>query len=116
MAPRPAPLYTRDYVLLNAANLSFSLYATIFLFLPAYLYRLGIREGTIGVLMAVGTLVGVALKPAYGMVVGRGLRKTFLSLGALSAAACARYRRFARRHGNGCAPVAEAARSHGARR
>ena len=38
-----ASLYTRDYVLLNAANLTFSLYTTIFLFLPAYLYRLGIR-------------------------------------------------------------------------
>ena len=87
MPSPPAPLYTRDYVLLNAANLTFSLYTTIFLFLPAYLYRLGIREGTIGVLMAVGTLVGVALKPAYGMVVGRGLRRAFLSLGALMAAA-----------------------------
>jgi predicted MFS family arabinose efflux permease len=87
MAAPSGPLYTRDYVLLNAANLTFSLYATIFLFLPAYMYRLGIREGTIGVLMAVGTLVGVALKPAYGMVVGRGYRKAFLSLGALAAAA-----------------------------
>ena len=87
MSSPSAPLYTRDYVLLNATNLSFSLYSTIFIFLPAYLYRLGIREGEIGVLMAIGTLVGVALKPAYGMVVGRGLRKAFLSLGALLAAA-----------------------------
>ncbi len=31
--------------------------------------------------------MGVALKPAYGMVVGRGLRRAFLSLGALLAAA-----------------------------
>src|SRR5512134_3687651 len=87
MASPPAPLYTRDYVLLNAANLTFSLYTTIFIFLPAYLYRLGIREGEIGVLMAIGTLVGVALKPGFGMVVGRGLRRVFLSLGALMAAA-----------------------------
>jgi predicted MFS family arabinose efflux permease len=81
------PLYNRDYLLLNAANFLYSLYATIFIFLPAYLYRLGIREGGIGVLMAAGTLVGVALKPAYGMVVGRGLRKVFLSAGAFFAAA-----------------------------
>lgn len=87
MSSPSAPLYTRDYVLLNAANLTFSLYTTIFLFLPAYMYRLGIREGTIGVLMATGTLVGVALKPAYGLMVGRGLRKAFLTLGALMAAA-----------------------------
>ncbi|MBI5905024.1 MAG: MFS transporter, partial [Deltaproteobacteria bacterium] len=83
----PTPLYSRDYVLLNAANLTFSLYTTIFIFLPAYLYRLGIREGEIGVLMAIGTLVGVALKPGFGMVVGRKLRRTFLSLGAMLAGA-----------------------------
>ena len=86
MSPPPPPLYTRDYVLLNAANLTFSLYTTIFIFLPAYLYRLGIREGEIGVLMAVGTLVGLALKPGFGMWVGRGLRRTFLSAGAAMAA------------------------------
>ncbi|HEX9191331.1 MAG TPA: MFS transporter [Candidatus Deferrimicrobiaceae bacterium] len=87
MTAPPTPLYSRDYVLLNVANLTFSLYTTIFIFLPAYLYRLGIREGEIGVLMAIGTLVGVALKPGFGMVVGRGLRRVFLSLGALMAAA-----------------------------
>jgi len=87
MSAPPPSLYNRDYVLLNAANLTFSLYTTIFIFLPAYLYRLGIREGEIGVLMAIGTLVGVALKPGFGMVVGRGLRKVFLSMGALLAAA-----------------------------
>jgi MFS family permease len=86
MPPPSTPLYSRDYVLLNATNLTFSLYTTIFIFLPAYLYRLGIREGEIGVLMAIGTLVGVALKPGFGMWVGRGLRRTFLSLGALLAA------------------------------
>ncbi|RJP25747.1 MAG: MFS transporter [Deltaproteobacteria bacterium] len=87
MSTSTTPLYSRDYVLLNAANLTFSLYTTIFIFLPAYLYRLGIREGEIGVLMAIGTLVGVALKPGFGMLVGRRLRRTFLSLGSLLAAA-----------------------------
>jgi MFS family permease len=87
MSAPSTPLYSRDYVLLNVANLTFSLYTTIFIFLPAYLYRLGIREGEIGVLMAIGTLVGVALKPGFGMLVGRGLRRAFLSLGALLAAA-----------------------------
>jgi len=87
MSPPSAPLYGRDYVLLNAVNFLYSLYSVIFIFLPAYLYRLGIREGEIGMLMATGTLVSVALKPGLGMLVGRGARRAFLSLGAFLAAA-----------------------------
>jgi MFS family permease len=87
MASPPAPLYGRDYVLLNVVNFLYSLYSVIFIFLPAYLYHLGIREGAIGVLMATGTLVSVFLKPGLGMVVGRGARRAFLSLGAFLAAA-----------------------------
>jgi MFS family permease len=82
-----APLYGRDYVLLNVVNFLYSLYSVIFIFLPAYMYHLGIREGAIGVLMATGTLVSVVLKPGLGMVVGRGARRAFLSLGAFLAAA-----------------------------
>lgn len=86
--PSPhTPLYDRDYVLLNVVNFLYSLYSVIFIFLPAYMYRLGIREGAIGVLMATGALVSVAIKPGLGMVVGRGARRTFLSLGAFLAAA-----------------------------
>jgi hypothetical protein len=55
-----APLYDRSYILLNASNLFYSFYSVIFIFLPAYLFRLGIREGEIGLLMATGTLVAVA--------------------------------------------------------
>ena len=87
MSPSAAPLYDRDYVLLNVTNFLFSLYSVIFIFLPAYLYRLGIREGAIGVLMGTGALVSVALKLPLGMVVGRGARRAFLSLGAFLAAA-----------------------------
>jgi predicted MFS family arabinose efflux permease len=87
MTSPSAPLYDRDYVLLNVVNFLYSLYSVIFIFLPAYLYHLGIREGAIGVLMATGTLVSVVLKPGLGMVVGRGARRTFLSLGAFLAAA-----------------------------
>jgi MFS family permease len=83
----PSPLYGRDYVLLNVVNFLYSLYSVIFIFLPAYMYHLGIREGAIGVLMATGTLVSVVLKPGLGMVVGRGARRAFLSLGAFLAAA-----------------------------
>lgn len=86
MSAPSAPLYDRDYVLLNASNLLYSLYSVIFIFLPAYLYRLGIREGAIGVLMGTGALVSVALKLPLGMVVGRGARRAFLSLGAFLAA------------------------------
>ncbi|MGB5195696.1 MAG: hypothetical protein WBN64_01375, partial [Candidatus Deferrimicrobium sp.] len=63
-----APLYDRDYVLLNVVNFLYSLYSVIFIFLPACMYGLGIREGAIGVLMATGALVSVALKPGLGMV------------------------------------------------
>jgi predicted MFS family arabinose efflux permease len=87
MASHPPSLYGRDYVLLNVVNLLYSLYSVIFIFLPAYMYHLGIREGAIGVLMATGTLVSVLLKPGLGMVVGRGARRAFLSLGAFLAAA-----------------------------
>jgi len=87
MASLSHPLYGRDYVLLNVVNFLYSLYSVIFIFLPAYMYRLGIREGEIGVLMATGALVSVVLKPGLGMVVGRGARRTFLSLGAFLAAA-----------------------------
>ena len=87
MASPSSPLYGRDYVLLNVVNFLYSLYSVIFIFLPAYMYHLGIREGAIGVLMATGTLVSVVLKPGLGMVVGRGARRAFLSLGAFLAAA-----------------------------
>jgi predicted MFS family arabinose efflux permease len=85
--PTNATLYDRGYILVNASNLFYSLYAVIFIFLPAYLFRLGIREGEIGLLMATGTLVAVALKPMNATIAGRGLRKALISGGALLAAA-----------------------------
>ncbi|MBP2690169.1 MAG: hypothetical protein H6Q83_2356, partial [Deltaproteobacteria bacterium] len=48
MASSPSFLYGRDYVLLNVVNFLYSLYSVIYIFLPAYMYRLGIREGAIG--------------------------------------------------------------------
>jgi len=85
--PSNGTLYDRGYILLNASNLFYSLYTVIFLFLPAYLYGLGIREGEIGVLMASGTLVAVALKPLNASFGGRGLRTVLISGGAFLAAA-----------------------------
>jgi predicted MFS family arabinose efflux permease len=82
-----APLYDRGYILLNVSNLLYSFYSVIFIFLPAYLYRLGIREWEIGLLMATGALVAVALKPFNAMIAGLGFRKTLLSAGAFLAAA-----------------------------
>ena len=82
-----APLYDRGYILLNASNLFYSFYSVIFIFLPAYLFRLGIREGEIGLLMATGTLVAVALKPLNASIAGRGLRRALVSAGAFFAAA-----------------------------
>ncbi len=83
----PHSIYDRDYVLLNASNFLYSLYATMFIFLPAFLYRLEIREGEIGLLMATGTLVSVSLKPVNGLFVDRGGRTAFLVTGALLASA-----------------------------
>jgi len=82
-----APLYDRGYILLNASNLFYSFYSVIFIFLPAYLFRLGIREGEIGLLMATGTLVAVALKPLNASIAGRGFRTVLISAGAFGAAA-----------------------------
>lgn len=87
MPPSPKALYDRDYVLLNVSNFLYSLYSVIFIFLPAYLYRIGIREGEIGVLMGTGAMVSVLLKLPLGMAVGRGARRHFLALGAFLAAA-----------------------------
>ncbi len=81
------PLYDRDYVLLTGSNFLYSLYATVFIFLPAFLYRMNIREGEIGLIMATGTLVSVALKPVNGLFVDRGGRTAFLVSGALLASA-----------------------------
>ncbi len=83
----PHPLYDRNYALLNASNFLYSLYGTMFIFLPAFLYRLSIREGEIGLIMATGTLVSVSLKPVNGLFVDRRGRTAFLMTGALLASA-----------------------------
>jgi len=83
----PRSLYDRDYLLLNASNFMYSLYATVFIFLPPFLYSLNVREGEIGLIMATGTLVSVALKPINGFFVDRGGRTAFLVSGALLASA-----------------------------
>ncbi|MEK6778906.1 MAG: MFS transporter [Candidatus Deferrimicrobiota bacterium] len=83
----PRSLYDKDYILLNVSNSLYSLYATVFIFLPAFLYQMGVREGEIGLIMATGTLVSVALKPVNGLFVDRGGRAAFLVSGALLASA-----------------------------
>ncbi len=83
----PGSLYDRNYILLNVSNSLFSLYSTVFIFLPAFLYGLNVREGEIGLIMAAGTLVSVGLKPVNGLLVDRGGRAAFLVAGALIASA-----------------------------
>jgi len=80
-------LYDRNYILLNVSNFLYSLYSTVFIFLPPFLYQLNVREGEIGLLMATGALVSVALKPVNGLFVDRGGRTAFLVSGALLACA-----------------------------
>ncbi|OGP78309.1 MAG: hypothetical protein A2Z13_10790 [Deltaproteobacteria bacterium RBG_16_64_85] len=83
----PRSLYDRNYILLNTSNFLYSLYATVFIFLPPFLYQLNVREGEIGLIMATGALVSVALKPVNGLFVDRGGRTAFLVSGALLACA-----------------------------
>lgn len=83
----PNPLYDRNYIFLNVSNFFYSLYATMFIFLPAFLFRLELREGEIGLLMATGTLVSVFLKPVTGVAVDRYGRTAFLAAGAFLACA-----------------------------
>jgi MFS family permease len=83
----PRSLYDRNYILLNVSNFLYSLYATVFIFLPPFLYQRNIREGEIGLIMATGTLVSVALKPVNGLFVDRGGRTAFLASGSLLACA-----------------------------
>lgn len=82
-APRPDNFYDRDYLAVNAANIFFSLHATMFIFMPAYLYTLKLAPGTIGLLMATGTLASVCMKPLNGWLVNRGRHAFYLSCGAL---------------------------------
>src|SRR3989304_3643021 len=89
----PHALYDRDYYLLNGSNFLYSLYGTMFIFLPAFLYTLHIREGQIGLIMATGTLVSVSLKPVNGLFVDRGGRTAFLVSGAYLAVAAPENRR-----------------------
>ncbi len=82
-ASSPATIYDRDYLVVNGANVFYSLHATMFIFMPAYLYTLHLPAGTIGLLMATGTLASVLVKPLNGWLVNRGRHALFMSLGAL---------------------------------
>jgi MFS family permease len=82
-APLPDNFYDRDYLAINGANVFYSLHATMFIFMPAYLYTLKLPAGTIGLLMATGTLASVCMKPLNGWLVNRGRHTLFLSAGAL---------------------------------
>lgn len=84
--PRPDNFYDRDYLVVNGANAFYSLHATMFIFMPAYLYTLKLSAGTIGLLMATGTLASVLLKPLNGWLVNRGRHGLYMSCGALLSA------------------------------
>jgi predicted MFS family arabinose efflux permease len=85
-ANAPENVYDRDYLVVNAANAFYSLHATMFIFMPAYLYTLKLSAGVIGLLMATGTLTSVLCKPLNGWLVNRGRHALFLSAGALFSA------------------------------
>lgn len=78
-------IYTRDYMLLNGSNFLYSLYATIFIFMPPFLDSIGISPSQIGFLMATGTFVSVAVKPLGGWLADRTNKVLFIITGALIA-------------------------------
>jgi MFS family permease len=90
-------LYNRDYVLLNASNFLYSLFATIFIFMPAFLDSIGISPSRIGFIMATGTLVSVAFKPLGGWLADR-TRKTFFIVGGALIASLATFPWFTVHH------------------
>ncbi len=82
-ASSSATVYDRDYLVVNSANVFYSLHATMFIFMPAYLYTLHLPAGTIGLLMATGTFASVLFKPLNGWLVNRGRHGLFMAFGAL---------------------------------
>jgi MFS family permease len=84
---RNSSLYTRDYILLNVSNFLYSLYATIFIFMPPFLDTIGLSPSRIGFLMATGTFVSVAFKPLGGWLADRTNKVLFIIGGSIIASA-----------------------------
>jgi MFS family permease len=78
-------LRDRNFLTVNGANAFFSAYQVLFLFVPAFLFRQGLKEGAIGLVMATGVLVSVAVRPLVGYLVDRGRRVPFIAAGGLLA-------------------------------
>jgi predicted MFS family arabinose efflux permease len=78
-------LYTRDYILLNGSNFLYSLFATIFIFMPPFLDSIGLSPSHIGFLMATGTFVSVAFKPLGGWLADRTNKVIFIIVGSIIA-------------------------------
>jgi MFS family permease len=78
-----SPLVTRDFALLTAAHLLQALgYATLIL-LPLYLGHLNATRTEIGVIMAMGSVGGLAFRPVVGWALDRVGRKPTLIAGTL---------------------------------
>ena len=75
----------RDFLTINGANACYSAYQVLFLFVPAFLFRQGLKEGEIGLVMALGVLVSVAIRPCVGFLVDRGRQLPFLVTGGFLA-------------------------------
>lgn len=82
---RNISVYTGDYVLLNASNFLYSLYATIFIFMPPFLDSIGLSPSRIGFVMATGTFVSVAFKPLGGWLADRTNKVRFIIGGSIIA-------------------------------
>ncbi len=81
----PTGIYDRDYILLNISNFLYSLYGTIFIFMPPFLDSIGVTPAEIGFIMATGTLVSVTLKPLGGWLADRKKKTFFIVAGAVIA-------------------------------
>lgn len=77
----PAPLVTRDFVLLTLAHLLQALGFTSMVLLPVYLDHLGASATTIGAVMASASVSGLLARPAVARALDRWGRKPTLVAG-----------------------------------
>lgn len=81
MTDEPA-LYTREFLRACLIHFTGAMSLSLFLLFPLYVKALGGSEATIGLLLGVGTIASVAIRPAVGVLLDRvGRRPVILWLG-----------------------------------
>ena len=76
------PLYTREFLRACLIHFTGAMSLSLFLLFPLYVKWLGGTEATIGLLLGVGTVASVAVRPAVGVLLDRvGRRPVLVVLG-----------------------------------